>query len=393
MGDIEQAAVHSVRAVHGITEIDADQWDLCAGGANPFVSHKFLTALEQSGSACAEQGWAPHHLVAENAGGAMVGVAPAYLKSHSYGEYVFDNGWAQAYEQAGGTYYPKLQIAVPFTPVTGPRLLVRPDLDRDATGRALMAGAIEIARGAGLSSLHATFCTRDEWALMGAEGLLQRTDEQFHWVNRGYETFDDFLGALTSRKRKAIAKERRQALGDGDITIEAVTGGALTEGHWDAFFEFYMDTGRRKWGSPYLTRDFFSLLGQAMADQVVLVLASRAGAPIAGALNLLGPDCLYGRYWGCTEYQPSLHFEVCYYQAIDFAIQHGLGRVEAGAQGPHKIARGYLPVRTYSAHWIANPAFRQAVADYLDQERGHVENEIESLASRAPFRIDTEPPG
>ncbi len=392
MGDIEQPTVHLVRPVHSIVDIDAAVWDLCAGSENPFVSHKFLTALEQSGSASAAQGWAPHHLVAESIGGTVLGVAPAYLKSHSYGEYVFDHGWAQAYEQAGGAYYPKLQIAVPFTPVTGPRLLIRPDVDRDATGRALLAGAIEIAERSGLSSLHVTFCTKDEWARMGADGLLQRMDEQFHWVNHGYETFNDFLGALTSRKRKAIAKERRQALGGGEITIEALTGDEITEGHWDAFFEFYMDTGRRKWGTPYLTREFFSLLGQSMGNQVVLVMAARAGRPIAGALNLLGPDCLYGRYWGCTEYQPSLHFEVCYYQAIDFAIQHGLQRVEAGAQGPHKIARGYLPVRTYSAHWIANPAFRQAVADYLVRERGHTENEIESLAAHAPFRIDTLPP-
>ncbi|MBT3396130.1 MAG: GNAT family N-acetyltransferase, partial [Alphaproteobacteria bacterium] len=298
----------------------------------------------------------------------------------------FDHGWADAFERAGGTYYPKLQLAVPFTPVTGPRLCVHPDADGATTSRALLAGGIDAARRLGISSLHATFCTKAESQMMGAEGLLLRTGEQFHWLNNGYQSFGEFLGALASRKRKAIARERRQALADGLVTIETLTGAALTEGHWDAFFGFYMDTGQRKWGTPYLNRDFFSLLGQTMSDQVVLVMAYKHGTPIAGALNMAGPSVLYGRYWGCSEYIPALHFEVCYYQAIDFAIKHGLGRVEAGAQGPHKISRGYLPVHTYSAHWIADPAFRNGVAAYLDQERDQVDDEIGALTARSPFK-------
>jgi predicted N-acyltransferase len=308
------------------------------------------------------------------------------LKSHSYGEYVFDHGWADAFERAGGTYYPKLQLAVPFTPVTGPRLCVRKDVEFEATARALLSGGIDAVQRLGISSLHATFCTEVEAELMRTQGLLLRTGEQFHWLNEGYQSFGDFLGALVSRKRKAIARERRQALADGDVTIETLTGAALTEAHWDAFFAFYMDTSQRKWGTPYLNREFFSLLGQAMANQVVLVMAFKDGVAIAGALNLAGPNCLYGRYWGCTEYIPALHFEVCYYRAIDFAIEHRLDRVEAGAQGPHKISRGYLPVRTYSAHWIAEPAFRNGVAAYLDQERDQVDDEIGALAVRSPFR-------
>ena len=386
MGDTEQALVHSVDVIHHIGDIAAADWDVCAGPDNPFVSHKFLSALEQSGSASAEQGWTPHHLVAKAADGSVLGVAPAYLKSHSYGEYVFDHGWADAFERAGGTYYPKLQLAVPFTPVTGPRLCVHPDADGATTSRALLAGGIDAARRLGISSLHATFCTKAESQMMGAEGLLLRTGEQFHWLNNGYQSFGEFLGALASRKRKAIARERRQALADGLVTIETLTGAALTEGHWDAFFGFYMDTGQRKWGTPYLNRDFFSLLGQTMSDQVVLVMAYKHGTPIAGALNMAGPSVLYGRDWGCSEYIPALHFEVCYYQAIDFAIKHGLGRVEAGAQGPHKISRGYLPVHTYSAHWIADPAFRNGVAAYLDQERDQVDDEIGALTARSPFK-------
>ena len=386
MGDIEQATVQAVSVVHAIDDVAQADWDLCAGQENPFVSHKFLGTLEHSGSASADQGWAPHHLVATGADGSVLAVAPAYLKSHSYGEYVFDHGWAEAYTRAGGTYYPKLQLAVPFTPVTGPRLCVRPDVDAEVTARALLAGAIDVARELGVSSLHATFCTESEWRLMGSGGLLRRTGEQFHWRNDGYQTFGEFLGALKSRKRNAINKERRQALAGGAVTIETLTGAAITEAHWDAFFAFYKDTGARKWGSPYLNRAFFSLLGGAMGDQVVLVMATKDGAPIAGALNLAGPDCLYGRYWGCTDYVPALHFEVCYYRAIDFAIEHGLARVEAGAQGPHKISRGYLPVRTYSAHWIADPAFRDGVAAYLNQERDQVDEEIGALATHTPFR-------
>ena len=386
MGDSEQSTVQAVNVVHAIDDVAEADWDLCAGPENPFVSHKFLGTLEHSGSVGVDQGWAPHHLVATGADGSVLGVAPAYLKSHSYGEYVFDHGWAEAYVRAGGTYYPKLQLAVPFTPVTGPRLCVRPDVDADFTAWALLAGGIDVARKLGLSSLHATFCTQSEWRLMGSGGLLRRTGEQFHWHNPGYKTFGEFLGALTSRKRKAINRERRQALAGGAVTIETLTGAAITEAHWDAFFPFYMDTGARKWGSPYLNRAFFSLLGGAMAGQVVLVMATKDGAPIAGALNLAGPNCLYGRYWGCTDYVPALHFEVCYYRAIDFAIEHGLARVEAGAQGPHKISRGYLPVRTYSAHWIADPAFHDGVAAYLRQETGQVDAEIGALAAHTPFR-------
>jgi len=386
MGDREQALVQAVDVIHRIGDIAAADWDVCAGPDNPFVSHRFLSALEQSGSASAVQGWTPHHLVAKAADGSVLGVAPAYLKSHSYGEYVFDHGWADAFERAGGTYYPKLQMAVPFTPVTGPRLCGHPDGDTETTARALLAGGIDAARQLGISSLHATFCTEAESQIMATQGLLLRTGEQFHWLNDGYQSFGEFLGALASRKRKAIARERRQALADGDVTIETLTGAALTEGHWDAFFGFYMDTGQRKWGTPYLNREFFSLLGQTMADQVVLVMAYKHGTPIAGALNMAGPTVLYGRYWGCTEYVPALHFEVCYYQAIEFAIDHGLIRVEAGAQGPHKISRGYLPVHTYSAHWIADPAFRNGVAAYLEQERDQVDDEIGALAARSPFR-------
>jgi len=386
MGDSEQALVHKVDVLQDIGDIAPADWDVCAGTDNLFVSHKFLSALEQSGSASAEHGWAPHHLVANAFDGSVLGVAPAYLKSHSYGEYVFDHGWADAFERVGGTYYPKLQLAVPFTPVTGPRLCVRKDVEFEATARALLAGGIDAVQRSGISSLHATFCTEVEAELMRTQGLLLRTGEQFHWLNDGYQSFGDFSNALVSRKRKAIARERRQALADGDVTIETLAGAALTEAHWDAFFAFYMDTGQRKWGTPYLNRAFFSLLGQAMADQVVLVMASKDGVPIAGALNLAGPTCLYGRYWGCTEYIPALHFEVCYYRAIDFAIEHRLDRVEAGAQGPHKISRGYLPVRTYSAHWIADPAFRNGVAAYLDQERDQVDDEIGALAARSPFR-------
>jgi predicted N-acyltransferase len=386
MGDSEQATVHTVDVVQDIGDVAATDWEGCAGTDNPFVSHEFLRALEQSGSASAEQGWAPHHLVAKAADGSVLGVAPSYLKSHSYGEYVFDHGWADAFERAGGTYYPKLQLAVPFTPVTGPRLCVRQDVEFEATARALLAGGIDAVQRLGISSLHATFCTEAEAELMDAQGLLLRTGEQFHWLNDGYQSFGDFLGALVSRKRKAIARERRQALADGDVTIETLTGAALTETHWDAFFAFYMDTGRRNWGTPYLNREFFSLLGQAMADQVVLVMAYKSGVAIAGALNLAGSTCLYGRYWGCAEYVPALHFEVCYYRAIDYAIEHRLDRVEAGAQGPHKISRGYLPVRTYSAHWIADPAFRDGVAAYLDQERDQVDDEIGALAAQSPFR-------
>jgi predicted N-acyltransferase len=310
---------------------------------------------------------------------------PCYLKSHSLGEYVFDHGWADAYERAGGRYYPKLQASIPFTPVTGRRLLVRPGADAAKREATLLQAAAELTERLGVSSLHITFLTRAEWELAGKLGFLQRTDQQFHWRNEDYQTFEDFLAALSSRKRKAIRKERREAL-SARVEIEWVTGRNLTEAHWDAFFAFYMDTGSRKWGSPYLTRRCFSLLGETLADQVLLVLAKRAGRYVAGALNFIGSDTLYGRYWGGVEHHPYLHFEVCYYQAIEFAIAQKLARVEAGAQGVHKLSRGYLPVETYSAHYIADPALRRGVADFLKRERVAVAREIALLTEDSPYR-------
>ena len=309
---------------------------------------------------------------------------PCYLKSHSKGEYIFDYGWAEAYERAGGSYYPKLQCAVPFTPVPGNRLLVGEGADAAERERLLLAAAIEVAKRQGVSSLHLTFLTEGEWQRTGAAGLLQRTDKQFHWQNQGYKTFDDFLASLASRKRKAIRKERAEAV--AGLTIERVTGSDITEAHWDTFFAFYMDTGSRKWGRPYLNRAFFSALGQSMAERCLLILAKRDGRYIAGALNLIGGDCLYGRYWGTTDPKPFLHFEICYYQAIDFAIERGLARVEAGAQGEHKLARGYMPTPTYSVHWVADAGFRKAVARYLDDERRHMEHERAALAEYGPYK-------
>ena len=384
MGDIDAREV-TLRVVAGLSEVPAAEWDACAGGDNPFVSHAFLSALEDSGSAVRETGWLAQHVLMEQADGRLIGAVPMYLKSHSQGEYIFDHGWAQAYEQAGGDYYPKLQVAVPFTPATGPRFLVRPGPATTETTRTLIAGTTEIARRLNVSSLHITFPTEREWRLAGEADLLQRTSEQFHWLNRGYGCFDDFLASLASRKRKAIRKERRGP-GEAGIEIEVLSGADLREAHWDAFFQFYLDTGGRKWGRPYLTRQFFSLLGERLADRVVLILARRAGRYIAGALNLKGTDTLYGRYWGAIEDHRFLHFEACYYQAIQYAIDHGLDRVEAGAQGPHKIARGYLPIRTYSAHWIRDPGFRRAVAEYLDHERREVDAEIAYLGEHSPFR-------
>jgi len=384
MGDVESGAV-TIKLVGRIGDIPAAAWDACAGGRNPLVSHAFLNALEESGSASAKTGWAPHHLTLEDAGGRLVGCVPMYLKNHSYGEYVFDHAWAAAYERAGGHYYPKLQICSPFSPVPGPRFLVRPDADFETIAGTLLAGCLEVARQRSVETLHVTFCTEAEWRFLGAQGLLQRTGEQFHWENRDYGSFDDFLADLASRKRKALKKERREALENG-ISVEVLSGQALREEHWNAMFGFYMDTGSRKWGSPYLNRDCFRRFGAVLADQVVLFLAKRAGRYIAGALNFRGADTLYGRYWGCNEEHRFLHFELCYYQAIDFAIAHKLARVEAGAQGPHKLARGYLPKTTYSAHWIKDPGFRRAVADYLKQERAQVQSEIDYLDQHSPFR-------
>ncbi|HKA70642.1 MAG TPA: GNAT family N-acetyltransferase [Xanthobacteraceae bacterium] len=352
---------------------------------NPFIAHDFLSALEASGSAVARAGWQPQHLVAETADGAVLGVAPCYLKSHSRGEYVFDHGWAEAYERAGGSYYPKLQVAVPFTPASGRRLLVRPGADVDTVQAGLAAGLIELTRLRDASSAHLTFLTEAEWRFLGQQGFLQRTDQQFHWENRGYGSFDDFTAALAARKRKVIRRERRDALPPG-VTVHWLTGSDLTEAAWDAFFSFYMQTGSRKWGRPYLTRTFFSIVGERMRDHALLVMAKRAGRFIAGALNFIGSDTLFGRNWGAIEHHPFLHFELCYYQAIDFAIAHKLARVEAGAQGEHKIARGYLPSTTYSAHFIMDAGLRRAVADYLRRERDYVAAAGTELATYAPYR-------
>ena len=377
------------RLVTDIRTLPADQWDACAGGGNPFVSHAFLSALEEAGCVGGRTGWVPYHLAIDADDGGLAGVMPLYAKLHSQGEYIFDHGWANALERAGGQYYPKLLCASPFSPVTGPRLLARGGDDR--IRRALVSGAIEAAKQLPASSLHLNFLTEAEWRLAADMGLFLRTDQQFHWFNRGYATFDDFLADLSSRKRKAIRKERREAL-DSDIAIDCIGGGDLTEAHWDAFYAFYMDTGGRKWGRPYLNRRFFSLLGERMADRVALFMCRRQGRWIAGALNLIGDEALYGRYWGCVEEHRFLHFETCYYRAIEFAIERGIGRVEAGAQGPHKIARGYLPTPVRSAHWIADRGFADAVRRYLDRERDAVAEEIGHLSEFAPFRRDLPPP-
>lgn len=357
---------------------------------NPFLAHDFLWSLEESGSATRKTGWLGQHLVLDGPDGRPEAILPAYLKSHSMGEYVFDHGWADAYERAGGRYYPKLQVSVPFTPVTGRRLLVKPGPDADRRRLLLAQGITALARRHGVSSVHATFLPEPEWTFLGEAGFLKRTDQQFHFVNQGYRDFEDFLDALASRKRKAIRRERRDAVAPG-IDIVPLTGRDLTESAWDAFFAFYMDTGSRKWGRPYLNRTFFSLLGERLGERVLLMLARRGGRPIAGALNLIGSHALYGRYWGAIEEHPFLHFELCYYQAIEWGIAHGMRRVEAGAQGEHKIARGYEPVTTYSAHWIADPSFRRAVANYLEQERAQVARDVDVLSGFTPFRRGERP--
>jgi hypothetical protein len=381
----------SVEATHEIkpTSEDNSSPDLCTRGQvdNPFISHEFLSSLEASGSVGGRTGWQPRHLLAEDAGGTLLGASPCYVKTHSRGEYVFDHVWAEAFEHAGGNYYPKLQVAVPFTPVTGPRLLTRPGQTAEAVGGALADALIEITTASELSSAHVTFLTEPEWRALGARGFLQRTDQQFHWENHGYGSFEDFLAALASRKRKTIRRERKDALSAG-IEVCWLTGNDLTEAIWDAFFAFYMETGSRKWGRPYLTREFFSIVGERMRNRILLVMARRAGRWIAGAINFIGSNTLYGRNWGAIEHHPFLHFELCYYQAIDYAVAHGLNRVEAGAQGEHKLARGYMPYTTYSAHFIANPALRRAVADYLSRERAYVQAAAEELAAAAPFRKD-----
>ncbi|HEV2565979.1 MAG TPA: GNAT family N-acetyltransferase [Microvirga sp.] len=382
-----------VKIAQGLNPVPAADWDACAvntGSAdddpyNPFVSHAFLSALEDSGCVGAKTGWAPLHVLVEDETERLLGAAPCYLKSHSMGEYVFDHSWADAYTRAGGRYYPKLQVAVPFTPVAGPRLLV-PNGPHAAEIRSyLVAGLRALRDQTGASSIHATFLQDTDLEALTSERFLRRDDQQFHWFNDRYGSFDDFLGVLASRKRKAIRRERRDALANG-ISIEWVTGGDITEAHWDAFFAFYMDTGSRKWGRPYLNRRFFSLIGERMADRVLLVMAKREGRHIAGAINFIGDKRLYGRNWGCIEDHPFLHFEVCYYQAIEFAIARGLDRVEAGAQGEHKLARGYKPVITSSAHDIADPSLRRAIQAYLDQERLYVSEAAEELAAATPFR-------
>lgn len=371
----------TARAVNAIKDIGQANWDSCAGDDNPFTSYAFLAALEESGSVTPETGWAPYHVVVENPGGGILGCAPAYAKSHSQGEYVFDHNWAHAFEQAGGHYYPKLLMGVPFSPVTGPRLLA-PDLE---TRDLLLSGSVQLADRMGVSSLHILFPTFEEWEAMGGAGLLLRKDQQFIWHNAGYDDFDGFLDALSSRKRKNIRKERSRALENG-IEIEIVTGSDLCEHHWDAFYEFYLDTSGRKWGRAYLNRLFFSLIGESMPENIVLIMCKRDGRYIGGALNLLGKDALFGRNWGCIEDHACLHFEACYYQAIEFAISRKLDRVEAGAQGPHKLARGYMPHFTYSAHWIADPAFREAVANFLRQEGNYVEADQRALEAHGPFK-------
>jgi predicted N-acyltransferase len=366
-----------------IAQIPALDWDACAGNGNPFVSHAFLAALEESGSAGPRTGWLPQHAALRDAGGRVVAVAPMYAKSHSYGEYVFDHGWANALERAGGRYYPKLQVASPFSPVPGPRLLRRADAGVSAA--ALGAALVQACGELDLSGVHITFCTAEEWSALGEAGWLQRLGTQFHWENAGFATFDDFLGTLRSGKRKTLRRERRDANAAG-LTFRALRGAEITPKHWEAFYRFYTSTVDRKWGSAYLTRSFFPLLSERLGDRVVLMLAEKDGVPVAGALNLVGGDALYGRNWGCRGEYPFLHFELCYYRAIDFAIEHGLQRVEAGAQGQHKIQRGYLPKPTYSVHYIAHPGLRRAVASFLDEERPAMIAEMEALAEQSPFR-------
>ena len=408
----------TLEAVSSVSQIAAADWDACANPCidsadlngfdtlasdtpsgsgtgskspyNPFVSHAFFSALEASKSACARTGWGPRHLLAR-LDGEIAGLVPCYLKSHSQGEYVFDRGWADAYQRAGGRYYPKLQASVPFTPAAGPRLLIRGGVDADFIGSALASGLVALCDATEASSVHVTFAREAESRFLAEHGFLQRNDQQFHWHNQGYRGFEDFLATLNSRHRKAIRRERREALASG-VTIHALTGSDITEEAWDAFFDFYMDTGSRKWGRPYLTREFFSLIGASMADHVLLVMARRDGRWIAGAINFIGSDTLFGRNWGAIEHHPFLHFEVCYYQAIDFAIERGLKTVEAGAQGEHKIARGYLPQTTYSAHYIADPGLRHAIDDYLRHERVYVAEAARELTDAGPFRKNADEP-
>lgn len=386
------AAGYAVRVSAGIGAFTAEEWSKfhgttrnSTGSYNPFLSFAFLSSLEESGCATPRSGWQANHLRLENAEGALVGAVPGYLKSHSQGEYVFDHGWADAFERAGGKYYPKLQCSVPFTPVSGPRLLVTGGQDEPTIKAGLAAATKVVTDQLGLSSAHMTFLQQDDLEVLRAAGFLHRTDQQFHFFNENFSSYDDFLGTLASRKRKALKKERREALSSG-ISIEQLTGKDITERAWDDFYKFYMDTGGRKWGRPYLNRTFFSLIGERMADDILLVMAKRNGRYIAGAINFIGSDALYGRNWGCIEDHPFLHFEVCYHQAIDFAIERKLKVVEAGAQGEHKLARGYRPVTTHSAHYIAHPGLRRAIADYLERERREVAVTSDYLEDHTPFR-------
>ena len=393
-GDGKTDGDYAIRAAASICAFTEDEWASLAAtthddkenGYNPFISYDFLKILEESGCAVGRSGWQGHHLRLETPDGSLLGAVPCYAKSNSQGEYVFDHGWADAFERAGGRYYPKLQISVPFTPVTGPRLLVRRQgVDPEVVRTALAAGLKAVTDKLGVSSAHVTFARQSDVEALEQAGFLHRTDQQFHFFNDGYASYDDFLATLASRKRKALKKERREAL-SGGISIDWLTGSDLTERVWDDFFAFYMDTGGRKWGRPYLNRRFFSLIGERMRDDVLLVMAKRAGRYIAGAINFIGSDALYGRNWGCIEDHPFLHFEVCYHQAIDFAIDRKLKVVEAGAQGEHKLARGYMPVTMHSAHYIAHAGLRNAVADYLKRERREVAHVGEYLGEHGPFR-------
>ncbi|MBP2549404.1 putative N-acyltransferase [Neorhizobium galegae] len=382
----------TLRVEKSFTAISPDSWSQLSGTRrggdtpyNPFLSHAYLSSLEDSGSATAKTGWLGHHLLMEDADGRLIGAVPGYLKNHSQGEYVFDHGWADAFERAGGAYYPKLQCAIPFTPATGPRLLVREGDDPESLRQTLAAGLAEVTRQLGISSAHVTFLRESELPAFEEAGFLHRMDQQFHFINDGYENHEAFLARLSSSKRKNLRKERRAAIENG-IEIDWLTGKDLTEAIWDQFFAFYMDTGSRKWGKPYLTRAFYSLIGERMADDILLVMARRDGRYVAGAINFIGEEALFGRHWGCIEDHPFLHFEVCYHQAIDFALAKGLKRVEAGAQGEHKLARGYLPVTTHSAHYIAHPGLRRAIGDYLKRERREVEYAGEYLTEHSPFR-------
>lgn len=372
----------AIRLASSVGSLPAAEWDALTDGGNPFVSHAFLSALEESGSVGGRSGWTPAPLVATGEDDALAAALPAYAKTHSQGEYVFDHAWADAWHRAGGDYYPKLQIAVPFTPATGPRLLTRDP----AWAAPMLRAAEKLCSANGFSSAHATFIAPDQVPLFERAGWLIRSDIQFHWENRGYESFDDFLAALSSRKRKDLRKERANAQ-DG-VDIRVLTGRDIRSRHWDAFWRFYQDTGARKWGTPYLTREAFTLLGERMADRILLILAYMDGSPVAGALNFIGADTLYGRYWGALIDKPFLHFELCYYQAIDAAIARGLTRVEAGAQGGHKLARGYAPVQTHSAHFIVHQGFREAVADFLKRESAGIAQDQLYLGSRTPFRKD-----